>query len=29
MLFPMAAVDLGADLGSTLEAALNHLPDFS
>ena len=29
MLFPMASVDLGADLGSTLEAALNHLPDFS
>lgn len=29
MLFPMAAVELGADLGSTLEAALNHLPDFS
>lgn len=29
MLFPMASVDLGADLGSTLEAVLNHLPDFS
>lgn len=28
MLFPMAAVDLGAQLGSALEPVLSHLPDF-
>ena len=28
VLFPMAAAELGEQLGAALEAVLNHLPDF-